>query len=96
MTVVNKRTHTPTANDMYIGRGSILGNPYRIGRGFNRKEAIEAYKKYARKRIANDPEFRRAIAGTKDKTLVCFCKPLACHGDVIEQLERELSDEPYV
>jgi len=26
--VVNFKTHTPTENDIYIGRGSILGNPY--------------------------------------------------------------------
>lgn len=26
--VVNKKNHTPTANDVFIGRGSALGNPY--------------------------------------------------------------------
>jgi hypothetical protein len=26
--VVNKYSHIPTSNDIYIGRGSILGNPY--------------------------------------------------------------------
>lgn len=26
--VVNKHTHQPTENDIYVGRGSILGNPY--------------------------------------------------------------------
>lgn len=28
ITVVNKKTHKPTANDIYVGRGSVLGNPY--------------------------------------------------------------------
>ncbi len=28
ITVVNKKTHIPTENDVYIGRGSVLGNPY--------------------------------------------------------------------
>jgi len=28
ITVVNKKTHTPTENDVFIGRGSPLGNPY--------------------------------------------------------------------
>lgn len=26
--VVNKHKHTPTETDVYIGRGSDLGNPY--------------------------------------------------------------------
>lgn len=26
--VVNKHTHIPTQNDVYVGRGSVLGNPY--------------------------------------------------------------------
>lgn len=28
ITVVNKYKHTPTESDVYIGRGSPLGNPY--------------------------------------------------------------------
>jgi len=28
ITVVNKYKHVPTRDDVYIGRGSILGNPY--------------------------------------------------------------------
>lgn len=28
ITVVNKHKHTPSTNDIYVGRGSILGNPY--------------------------------------------------------------------
>ena len=26
--VVNKYKHAPTGNDLYIGRGSVMGNPY--------------------------------------------------------------------
>jgi len=29
ITVVNKHKHIPTPNDVYIGRGSPLGNPYK-------------------------------------------------------------------
>ena len=31
------------------------------------------------------PEYRRRIEGLRGKTLMCFCKPLACHGDVIAE-----------
>lgn len=89
MTVVNKRTHTPTPEDRYIGRGSILGNPFRISSTLSRRDAIRSYEAYARERIELDPTFKRAIMDCEGKNLVCFCAPLACHGDVIERLIAE-------
>jgi hypothetical protein len=35
------------------------------------------------KRIHEDAEYLRRVRELKDKRLVCFCKPEACHGDVI-------------
>ena len=83
MTVVNKRTHTPTPDDVYIGRGSKWGNPFKVSI-FTREEAIAQYKMYIGagkgKHLLND------LHELKGKTLVCYCAPLACHGDVLEQL----------
>lgn len=84
-TVVNKRQ---SAFDVYIGRPSMFGNPYEIGRDGTRAEVIVAYSIYFDQRINRDPKFREAVEALRDKTLGCFCKPLACHGDVIvEYLE---------
>lgn len=52
ITVVNKHTHKPTLNDMYIGRGNVLGNPYthlksKTTASFvvsSREEAVKRYK----------------------------------------------------
>jgi hypothetical protein len=38
ITVVNKYKHTPTENDVYIGRGSALGNPFTSIMFFYKKE----------------------------------------------------------
>jgi len=38
---------------------------------------------YFYERLASDPEFRERVLALRGKTLGCFCKPRACHGDVI-------------
>ena len=69
--------------DVYIGRGGPYGNPFDHNKlGITRKECIEKYREYFYKKL-NDPVFRDRILGLKDKVLGCFCKPEACHGDVI-------------
>ena len=69
--------------DVYIGRPSIFGNPFSIGKNGIREEVIEKYKKYFYNRINNDNNFRNKIIALSGKTLGCWCKPQACHGDII-------------
>lgn len=80
--------------DVYIGRGSIFGNPYtHIPKQYTkaqfqvktRQEAIDKYREYFYKRIEEDSEFLDAVLLLKGKTLGCYCKPLDCHGDIILQ-----------
>ena len=87
MAVVNRRTHTPTPDDVYIGRGSKWGNPFRIGVGGSRAAVISDYEAY----IVRRPDLLRDLHELEGKNLVCFCAPLACHGDVLERLAGELS-----
>ena len=82
--VVNKRTHKPTPNDVYIGRPSKWGNPFIVGRHGTREEVIDKYRKWIE--TTNLP-FQ--VGELQDKTLVCWCKPHACHGDVLKQLVEE-------
>jgi len=66
----------------------FLGNPFFVGK-YGREGCIEKFREYFYNRIKTDPEFKKAVDDLKGKTLGCFCKPLACHGDVIkEYLER--------
>jgi len=61
--VVNKYKHQPTDNDVYIGRGSPLGNPFTGSKKLeatkaefqcaSREEAIESYENYLRLAISN-------------------------------------------
>ena len=70
---------------VYIGRdmaGGYFGNPY-SARLYGRDGALEYYRRYFEKRIAEDEVFRLAIHGLRGRQLVCHCKPMACHGDVI-------------
>lgn len=78
--VVNIRTE---ACDVYIGRGSIFGNMFKLNRDGNREEVIAKYKEYFYHKVNIDAEFRAAVLSLRGKRLGCYCKPLACHGDVI-------------
>lgn len=93
--------YTSHPNNFYIGRGSILGNPFtHDGKRSNlakmsfktREEAIEAYKLYFKAMMETDIKFQEAFNMIYDKYkngedvyLQCFCKPLPCHGDFIAQ-----------
>lgn len=72
--------------DAYIGRGSLWGNPFHVGKQegqFDRDEAIEKYKTYFETNILSDASMRKGIFGLRGMRIACYCKPLACHGDVI-------------
>jgi hypothetical protein len=74
--------------DVYIGRAGkgedgYFGNPYLVTPFQSRELAIEKYKAYFYIRLRTDPEFKRRVLELKDKTLGCFCSPLACHGSII-------------
>ena len=79
---------------VYIGRGSVFGNPFVIGKDGNRAEVIEKYRQWFLEKIS-DPSFRRAVWALEGKKLVCFCAPLPCHGDVLKwwlEMEEEGAD----
>lgn len=75
--------------DVYIGRPSIFGNPYKVGK-YSREEAISRFDAYFTMRVLTDEDFRATVLDLKGKRLACFCKPLPCHGDIIkEYLDKE-------
>jgi len=69
--------------DVFIGRPSIWGNPYRIGRHGTREEVIEMYRQYL---IEHPYLLELAREQLKGMILGCYCKPAACHGDVLVEL----------
>ncbi len=79
------------SNVVYIGRGSKLGNEAIIGKHGTRDEVIELYRMWLWNKIqVNDSEVKNELNRILDLeskfghvNLVCHCKPLRCHGDVI-------------
>jgi len=79
--------------DVYIGRPSVWGNPFSHKPGTlaqfmvaDRDEAIAKYEEYLRGR----PDLIRLAKETlRGKVLGCWCKPLACHGDVLIRIVYE-------
>lgn len=75
--------------DVYIGRrgrdeDGDFGNPFRLGVDGSRPEVIEKFRQHFIARL-KDPEYRRRVEGLRGQRLGCFCKPAACHGDVIAE-----------
>jgi len=86
--VVNKYAHKGPYT--YIGRGSVLGNPYPISMG--RVKCIEKFKAHAAKDTAKEGPIYHAMFKLVQRVLDgetvylgCFCKPKACHGDEIKK-----------
>lgn len=74
--------------DVYIGRGSVWGNPYThisdrktLAKYVvpTRAEAIKAYKQY----ILGNQELLNRIEELRGKRLGCHCVPKRCHGEVL-------------
>lgn len=79
--------------DVYIGRGSIWGNPFDYRKlGITREECVERYKEYFYKKLENQI-FRDKTHKLKNKTLGCFCVPLKCHGQVIADYLNSLQNQ---
>lgn len=81
--VVNLKTGEPY--DIYIGRPSIFGNPFLIGRDGTRDEVIKKYRHYVR----STPDLMDEIKKLRGKILGCFCKPENCHGDILVEIAEE-------
>ena len=76
--------------DVYVGRPSIFGNPFKIGKDGNRLEVIEKFKEYFLFKLKEDNQFKKAVEKLKGKILGCYCYPKDCHARIIiEYLEGE-------
>ena len=75
---------------VYVGRGGrghdgYFGNPFILEREHDRPAVLERYRVWIRLRLAEDPAFRDRVAELHGKYLVCFCRPLPCHGDILAE-----------
>lgn len=75
---------------VYIGRPSKWGNPFSHLPGAGeykvntREEAIQAYREWIT--TGEGQYLLKDLHELKGEVLGCWCKPKACHGDVLEEL----------
>lgn len=83
---------------VFIGRGGSWGNPF--SHLFSskaefivdsREESIVRYRQWIMQRLKDEPalaeEMKRELKG---KVLGCYCKPKACHGDILVEIVESL------
>ena len=76
--------------DIYIGRPTVYGNPFIIGKDGNREEVIRKFEEHAR----NNQSLLHFISLLhKDAILGCWCAPEKCHGDIIIKLWKEFYEQ---
>ncbi len=78
-TVVHKRDH----HDVYIGRPSKWGNPFSEHK-HGRTECIKLYHDWIL--TGEGRHLLDDLHELQGKVLGCWCKPKACHGDVLAML----------
>jgi len=86
--IENKRKYRGAG--IYIGRPSLLGNPYSVS-VYGRQKAIRLYRQWLWDRIKERgevyAELKRLAEIVKqgDLTLICWCAPDPCHGDQVKR-----------
>ena len=99
--VVNKRKED---SGVYIGRPSLLGNPFSHLSSKHaqikvatREEAVDRYRGWLEEQLEDSDSleakaFNNLVQFYREfgeLTLVCWCKPLPCHGDVLKEMIEE-------
>jgi len=87
--VYNRHHKDAPPGAIYIGRGTLWGNPYShiyakdvimVG---SREQSIDFFIES----VNANPAFRKQVKDMlKGKDLLCSCAPLACHGDVLLEI----------
>jgi len=100
--VIHKKNKDKYDNVIYVGRGSVLGNPYTSIKGRetlaefvvdSRKESIEKFREYLlnsiegkNKNVCDELNRIYLEAMKGDVYLSCYCFPRSCHADVIKEI----------
>jgi hypothetical protein len=80
--VLNKRIHGVPKDAVYIGRPSIWGNPFVIGKDGSRDEVIAKFETY----LLGNAGLMKQLHTLTGRDIVCWCAPSSCHGDVLVRM----------
>jgi len=96
--VYNKRHNDAPSDSVYVGRPSIYGNPFHIGKDGTRDEVIEKFESHLNYSLRT-PGFReRLVSDLKGKDLICWCTPRGgltaedphvCHAQTLLRIANE-------
>ena len=81
--ILNRRTDRSRPHQVYIGRPSKWGNPFRLRHEGERIRVIAQYRADLVHRLRTGRVARAELAELDGRPLVCWCAPLACHGHVL-------------
>lgn len=101
--IINLKHTEKNSNTIYCGRGSIFGNPFRIGIDGDRNEVCDKHKNWLDAWKFNKQRILITIQGfnycnqtvienlykLKGKNLGCYCAPERCHCEYLEQLVKQ-------
>jgi hypothetical protein len=90
-----------TREGRYVGRPTLLGNPYRV-EAFGREGAVRRYREWF-SRVKSEGKVAQALAALereaekrKTLTLLCWCAPEPCHAEVVaEEIASRLERKGY-
>lgn len=84
--VYNKHHNDAPEGAIYVGRGSVWGNPYYIDANHSREQVLELYTSYLQARPLFRSKIKERLAG---KDLICFCAPQPCHAEILMKIANE-------
>jgi len=93
--VVNKKFYKGAG--IYIGRPSILGNPFSVSK-YGRDGCINKCHDRLLISISEQDaifDYLVKLSKMEDLILICWCKPLSCHGDVIKKEIENIKEGKY-
>lgn len=92
ITPVLVNRHKCKVFDVYIGRGTIWGNPHPINlsTGDTRQIVVEKYRHTLYDKLESGELTIQNFLDLSGKTIGCSCAPLVCHGDVIIEIFNEI------
>jgi len=104
--LINLKDFKIPPDGIYIGRwnprfpASPLANPFKISNDCSREQAIAQYRVWLWQQMQADTTVLRELQRiqqlevTTEVTLMCWCYPLPCHGDIIVNAIQWLNNNP--
>lgn len=96
----NLRAWCEDPGNAYVGRGGVVFvdkerypkkassfcNPFKVGKDGTLDEVVAKFRVYMTDRLSKEPALVGELLALEGKRLGCWCKPNACHGDVLLEL----------